>query len=168
METKGSKKLEVLQKSLQKKESELATRLENHFESVRSANGQPLNDKRNGQAIINMWNRQSDAIRNLNSSIEKTKQAIDRERAILAHVGHTTSRLPGCFIRMIESGEIEQWRKHPHTFFVPGVEKCRIIYDIKKGKISYKRPVDFSDADQWKKFAQTTNKLIAHFSAEKY
>ncbi|MGP1594741.1 MAG: hypothetical protein ACTTH8_05805 [Treponema sp.] len=45
-----TKRLEILEKSLTKKEAELARRIEVHYEDVMSANGQPLNDKRNMQA----------------------------------------------------------------------------------------------------------------------
>ena len=45
-----SKKLEILKNSLAKKEQELQRRFDVHFATVKQANGQPLNDKRNGQA----------------------------------------------------------------------------------------------------------------------
>ena len=70
-----SNRLEILKNSLLKKEQQLEKRLDNHFADVKRANGQPLNDKRNGQATMNRWERQNEAIRNLKESIEKTKRA---------------------------------------------------------------------------------------------
>ena len=72
------KKLEILKQSLAKKEQELQRRFDVHFATVKQANGQPLNDKRNGQATLNKWEKQNNAIRNLKDSIEKTKSAIPK------------------------------------------------------------------------------------------
>jgi len=74
-----TKKLKILKASLINKEAILDQRFETHFASVAQANGQPLNDKRNGQATLNKWDKQSDAIRNQKESIEKTKRAIEKE-----------------------------------------------------------------------------------------
>ena len=41
----SSKRLDILNNSLIKKESELNRKLDEHFSSVKEANGQPLNDK---------------------------------------------------------------------------------------------------------------------------
>lgn len=69
-------RLEILKKSLEKKEQELQRRFDVHFSSVKQANGQPLNDKRNGQATLNKWERQNVSIKNVKDSIQKTKDAI--------------------------------------------------------------------------------------------
>ena len=61
-----SKRLEILKQSLAKKEQELQRRFDEHFATVKQANGQPLNDKRNGQATLNKWEKQNNAIRNFN------------------------------------------------------------------------------------------------------
>jgi hypothetical protein len=45
-----SKKLEILSRSLEKKQLELQRLIDAHIQGVRQANGQPLNDKRNGAA----------------------------------------------------------------------------------------------------------------------
>ena len=74
-----TKRLEVLKASLVKKEAELDRRMQAHFDTVKEANGQPLNDKRNGQATLNKWEKQNDAIRNQQAEIEKTKRAIEFE-----------------------------------------------------------------------------------------
>ena len=53
-----TKRLDILKNSLAKKEKEFDAKLQNHFDTVKLANGQPLNDKRNGRATINLWERQ--------------------------------------------------------------------------------------------------------------
>jgi len=75
-----SKKLEILKQSLAKKEEQLNAKLDTHFATVKQANGQPLNDKRNGQATLNKWERQNEGIRTMQKSIEATKQAIGNRR----------------------------------------------------------------------------------------
>ena len=42
-----SKRLEILKQSLAKKEELFSQKLDDHFSTVKQANGQPLNDKRN-------------------------------------------------------------------------------------------------------------------------
>lgn len=161
-----SKRLEVLKRSLKNKEAKFDSMLENHFATVKQANGQPLNDKRNGAATLNKWEKQNNALRNLDESKEKTKRAIDREECLIAEVEHALMNLPDCIVKAIDSGDITQWKKHPNTFFVPGVEGCRLVWDKKKNKLMYKRPTGFSDADQWKKFAQAANKIIVALAEE--
>ena len=70
---KMTKRLEMLKASLVKKEAELDRRMQAHFDTVKQANGQPLNDKRNGQATLNKWEKQNDAIRNQQVEIEKNQ-----------------------------------------------------------------------------------------------
>ncbi len=41
-------RLEILKNSLEKKQAKFNEKLNEHFMEVRRANGQPLNDKRNG------------------------------------------------------------------------------------------------------------------------
>lgn len=76
----GSRRMKILQQSLAKKQAAFDQRLQNHFDDVRSANGQPLNDKRNGQATLNRWERQNDGLRTADKEIEKTLRAIEREQ----------------------------------------------------------------------------------------
>jgi hypothetical protein len=127
-----TKKLKILEASLVKKEALLEARFEAHFASVKQANGQPLNDKRNGQATLNKWERQNEAIRNQQESIERTKRAIEKEKYKIIGVEGAKETLPKCILDMIESGQLIQWRKHPNTFFVKGVDKARIVWDDKK------------------------------------
>ena len=60
-----SKKLEILKQPLEKKEQQLNSKFDQHFATVKQANGQPLNDKRNGQATLNKWERQNEGIRTM-------------------------------------------------------------------------------------------------------
>lgn len=126
-----SNRLEVLKNSLAKKESLLENKLSNHFADVASANGQPLNDKRNGQATLNRWERQIESIRNANKEIEKTKAAIEKEEYKLAACAEVKELLPECILNLMENGTLVQWRKHPKYFFVKGVERARIVWNGK-------------------------------------
>jgi len=156
----NSKRLTVLENSLIKKEAVLNDRFESHFTSVKQANGQPLNDKRNGQATLDKWERQNEAIRNQQASIEKTKRAIEKEKSKIAGVEHAKGTLPTCILEMIESGQLIQWRKHPNTFFVEGVDKARIVWDDKKKLIFTRYKNAITDKDVWKIFATTFNSLL--------
>lgn len=126
-----TKRLQILKDSLAKKESQLNARIQNHFDTVKQANGQPLNDKRNGQATLNKWEKQRQSIRNLENSIEVTKRAIDKEEDKIANVEN--SNIPKYLQDAIDAGIITQWRKYPRFFFVKGVEKARIVLDEKLG-----------------------------------
>lgn len=50
-------RLTILEDSLVKKEAEFQRRLDAHFADVKRGNGQPMNDKRNGQATLNRWDK---------------------------------------------------------------------------------------------------------------
>ena len=52
-------KRERLKKSLEKKREKFKDKIEAHFDDVRSANGQPLNDKRCGRSTISRWEKQN-------------------------------------------------------------------------------------------------------------
>lgn len=131
-----SNRLEILKSSLAKKEKVFNERLQNHFDTVKQANGQPLNDKRNGRATLNKWDRQSDALRNLESSIQRTKDAIEREEMKIALVESVD--IPDFMLQAINDGRITQWRKHPRFFFVNGVKHGRIVLDEKTGIIAHR------------------------------
>ena len=122
--TQKTKRLEILETSLVKKNDKFDAQVACHFASVKAANGQPLNDKRGGAAVINRWEKQNDSLRTLNESIKKTEDAIDREKSKIANV--SSFEIPEYLRPLIESGKIQQWRKHPRFFFVAGVEKARI------------------------------------------
>ena len=118
-------RLNILENSLEKKEAELQKRFDNHFSDVKRANGQPMNDKRNGSATFNRWEKQNQAIRNQQESIEKTKIAIEKEKSKILNV--ESQSIPNELQELINNGKITQWRKYPSRFFVVGVEKARLI-----------------------------------------
>ena len=150
----------ILEKSLEKKKSLFDDKLQNHFDTVKQANGQPLNDKRNGQATLNKWERQNESLRNLKESIEKTEKAIEREIGKIIDCDGAKENLPDIVIEMINDETLIQWRKHPNTFFVVGVDKARIVWDNKKKIIFHRYSKTITDKDQWKLFAQTFNKIL--------
>lgn len=154
-----TKRLEVLQKSLTKKENHFTDQLDNHIATVKQANGQPLNDKRNGRATLNKWDRQNNALRNSQAEIEKTKRAIEIEAGKIANVEHAKESFPKEILTMVESGELIQWRKHPNYFFVPGVERVRIAWDPKKKQVSHKYFYQVTDQEQRNKFVRVWNPL---------
>jgi hypothetical protein len=159
-----SKKLEILERSLLKKEEEFTKKLEIHFSDVKSANGQPLNDKRNGWKTFDRWERQNDSLRNLNEGIEKTKIAIKKEQHKCAYVEHVSQTLPREILELIQNGSLIQWRKHPNTFFVPGIEKARIVFDEKKQIVAHRYISTIIDSNQRTKFAQVYNSLHKIFN----
>lgn len=161
-----SKRLEILEASLKKKEASLNDKFEIHFASVKQANGQPLNDKRNGQTTLDKWERQKEAIRNQQKSIEITKNAIEKEKSKIIDVEASKESLPTCILDMIKSGKLTQWRKHPNTFFVKGVEKARICWDNKKKLIFTRYKNTITDKGVWKLFATTFNTLLKQIQDE--
>lgn len=154
-----SKRLEILNQSLVKKEQELQRRFDVHFATVKQANGQPLNDKRNGQATLNKWERQNEGIRTMQKSIELTKQAIENEQSKIVEVEKVNGFIPEPILSLVELGILTQWRKHPNTFFVVGVDKARIIWDEKKKVVANKYYSQIEDLEQRKIFAKTYNSL---------
>ncbi len=160
-----SRRLEVLKSSLAKKQAEFDRRIDAHFADVKSANGQPLNDKRDGWRTIERWDRQNDALRALDKSIEKTKAAIEREEDKIANVALENQTLPKFILKMVADGELIQWRKFPNRFFVPGVEKGRFVWQ--SNNIPRADYVNDVPKDQFPKFNDTWKKLVAAYRAEK-
>jgi hypothetical protein len=154
-----SKRLKILENSLLKKENQFNDKLQNHFDTIKQANGQPLNDKRNGQATLNKWDKQNQSLRNLKDSIEKTKQAIDYEKGKVIEIEKSKEILPKEILELIEKGELIQWRKHPTTFFVPNVPIARIVWDKKKKVLGHKYYSSITDSEQKQKFRFLFNTL---------
>lgn len=152
-----SKRLEILKQSLKKKETEFSRRVDEHFKTVAKANGQPLNDKRNGRATLNEWERQDRGIANQLNEIEKTKEAIEREEMKIARVEN--EQIPSEITALVESGVLVQWRKYPNYFFVKGVEKARIIWLDKTREVAHKYASSITDPEQRKRFAEVYNGL---------
>jgi len=155
-----SKRLEILKASLVKKQEIYSKKQDAHITDVLSANGQPLNDKRNGQATLNRWDKQCDSLRKADTEIEKTQLAIENEEWKIEAVNEAKDQFPQEILDLLDSGELTQWRKYPNMFFVTGVEKARIIWDLKKKNVSYKYLSSITDAEQRKKFAQVYNFLF--------
>jgi hypothetical protein len=151
-----SARLEILKKSLVKKNDMLSAKFDIHFQTVAEANGQPLNDKRNGRATLNKWERQNDSIRAAQDSIEITKIAIEKENSKIAAVA--AQLVPNCIKSLIDNGTLNQWRKRPNRFFVAGVDKARIIYDDKTNKITCSH-ISGLAPDQFAKFRDVFNSL---------
>ena len=131
-------RLKILKSSLKKKEDKFNKKINDHFGDVASANGQPLNDKRNGPATMRRWDRQNNAISNLQKEIDKTKSAIEREEGKLIGMARNKELMPKEITDLIDNGILIQWGKYPHILFVDGVDKARIIWDNKKKMVMHK------------------------------
>lgn len=151
-----SRRLEILKASLAKKQTLFDQRLQQHFDTVKEANGQPLNDKRNGRTTLNKWDKQSDALRNLEGSIQRTKDAIEREEMRIALAESVT--IPVYMQEAIDAGLITQWRKHPRFFFVNGVKHGRIVLNEENGTIGY-RYLNKVSKEEYPTFRDVFNKL---------
>jgi hypothetical protein len=152
-----SKRLEILKNSLAKKEAAIDSKLNEHFASVKAANGQPLNDKRGGHAVMNKWEKQSDAIRAKMASIEVTKNAIERETGKLLGVALVYAQLPKDVTDLIDAGTLKQWSKHPRFLFVDGVEKARIAIDLDNGKVTCSYVKSIPTKEQFELFRDVFN-----------
>lgn len=157
------RRLEILQASLAKKTALFDEKLNAHMGDVKSANGQPLNDKRNGAATLDKWDRQNDALRALDASIAKTKGAIEREAAKIATVEAVD--LPEPVKALIGTGVLTQWRKHPRFFFVAGVDKARITL-MANGQIGHRYLACIPSQDQYATFRDVFNSLRAQIAAQ--
>ena len=161
-----TKKLEILENSLIKKKAVLDDRFERHFASVKQANGQPLNDKRNGQATLDKWDRQSQAIQNQKENIEKTERAIEKEQYKIIDTEAVKETLPNVILEMLETEQLIQWRKHPNTFFVKGVDRARIVWDNKKRIIFTRYRNAITEQEVWKLFVSAFNKILKELRVE--
>lgn len=152
-----TKRLEILEGSLVKKKAAFDQSIEAHFADVKRANGQPMNDKRNGHATLNRWEKQSDALRNKQEGIEKTERAIEREKDRILDAENALAVMPPEIVSLVDAGTLIQWRKHPNTFFVDGVDKARIQF--KGGKLYHKFTKSITDKEQWAIFRDVVNGL---------
>ena len=150
-----TKRLDILTASLEKKNSVFEDRLSAHFDDVKSANGQPLNDKgAKGRATLSRWEKQNDALRNCQEEIEKTERAIEREKDKIAYCELTMAELPQCIVDLVNDGTLRQWRKFPNTFFVNGVEKGRLVFDLKKQFLFQRYASEIPTQEQYAKFRE--------------
>ena len=151
-------RLDILKSSLVKKEAKFDSKFSAHMTDIKLANGQPLNDKRNGQVTLNRWENQNDSLRNIQKEIKKTKDAIEKEECIQRGVEKTKGELPEQLILLIEQGIINQWRKYPTFFFVTNGGGARIIWMENKKTIGFKH-LDKCNSEERKIFAQVYNEL---------
>ena len=156
-----TKRLDILKASLEKKKEKFATKLADHFDDVRSANGQPMNDKRNGHVTLDRWEKQNDALRNLKKETEKTERAIEHEQGKIKEVQAALETLPQPILDKIADGTLTQWRKHPTIFFVVGVDKARLQWEKENSLLVHRYVSQIPDKDQHRKFAVIFNELRA-------
>lgn len=152
-------RLEILENSLLKKKQLFDEKLSEHFKTVSKANGQPLNDKRCGASTMRKWDMQNNSLRTLDESIKKTENAIEIEKSKIRGVELTNEEIPNEILDLVKDGTLTQWRKYPNRFFVNGVDKARIIWDLKKKVLKYQYLNQVSDKRQFEKFRDTYNSL---------
>jgi len=152
-----TKKLEILENSLIKKQALFSSKLQIHMDTVRASNGQPLNDKRNGRSTLRRWEKQDSALRSINAGIEITKEAIRKEKNKIDDVADLV--LPHQIMELLGSKELSQWRRHPRFFFVAGVEMGRIVYMSETQAVGHKYFNDIPTKEQKDKFRIVFNLL---------
>ena len=131
-----------------------------------SANGQPLNDKRNGYSTMKRWDRQNDTLSKIQKEIEKTQTAIEREESRIRCIDRNRSSMPEEIQKLINDGTLKQWGRYPHIMFVEGVDKARIIWDDRKKVVMHKFVSSITDTEQRRKFARVYNSLNASINEE--
>lgn len=154
-------RLDILKASLKKKRAEFDRKLNEHFADVKRTNGQPLNDKRNGYSTMKRWDKQNDALFNMQKEIERTQIAVEREESRIRCIDRNKNSMPEEIQELIDNGTLKQWGKYPHIMFVEGVDKARMIWDGKKRMIMHKFVSSITDTEQRKKFARIYNSLNA-------
>lgn len=154
-------RLDILKTSLEKKQVKFNRKLNEHFADVKRTNGQPLNDKRNGYSTMKRWDKQNDALFNMQKEIERTQIAVEREESRIRCIDRNKNSMPEEIQELIDNGTLKQWGKYPHIMFVEGVDKARMIWDGKKRMIMHKFVNSITDTEQRKKFARIYNSLNA-------
>lgn len=159
-------RLDILKASLEKKQAKFNRKLNEYFSDVKSANGQTLNDKRNGYSTMKRWDRQNDTLSKIQKEIEKTQTAIEREESRIRCIDRNRSSMPEEIQKLINDGTLKQWGRYPHIMFVEGVDKARIIWDDRKKVVMHKFVSSIADTEQRKKFARVYNSLNASINEE--
>lgn len=157
-------RLEILKNSLEKKQAKFNEKINEHFADVRSTNGQPLNDKRNGAATFRRWDGQNESLLNLQKEIERTENAITSEEWKQKRIADVNNVLPTAIISRLNDGTLRQWGKHPNIFFVDGVEKARLIWGMKKKGLFYKYLSSVTDTEQRKRFITVAKEIYAEIN----
>jgi len=164
MENQTSKRLEILKASLAKKEKAFSERLSKHWDDVRLGQGEPLHSNSKGKAIAKRWEKENEALRAAEASIEKTKEAIEREQRKIKLVAE--QELPQAILDLVAEGTLTQWRKYPNRFFVKGVEKARIIWDEKREALLCSYTKSIPSPDQFETFRDIFNTLKKKLQAQ--
>ena len=159
-------RLDILKASLEKKQARFNRKLNEHFSDVKSANGQPLNDKRNGYSTMKRWDRQNETLSKIQKEIEKTRTAIEREESKIRCIDRNRNSMPEEIQELVDNGTLKQWGKYPHIMFVEGVDKARIIWDDKKKTVMHKFVSSITDTEQRRKFARVYNSLNASINKQ--
>jgi len=152
-------RLDILKNSLEKKKQVLDSRYDAYFEDVKRGNGQPMNDKRNGQATLNRWDRKSNSIRSAEEAIKVTEEAIIKHEYREKAIERTKSILPAPLLDSLTSGDIRQWHRFPNYFFVKGVEKGRFFWDTKTKCIRLKYMSQIPNKEQKDLFISVVRQL---------
>jgi len=124
-----TKRLEILNNSLTKKQKIFNDLFITYTEEVKKAQGEPLRGHRRGNKILNTWEKTAQRLTIKLKEIKKTQRAIDREtykgkkkeKALIKHQPHIK--------KMIEDGILSVWRKHERIAFVVGVDRARIYFE---------------------------------------
>jgi len=104
---------------------------------------------------------QNDSLRTAKEGIERTKNAIEREQSKIAYCELVADTLPQAIKDRLSDGTLTQWRKHPTTFFVAGVDKTRIVV-LDDGKtVAHRYVSSITDPGQRRIFARVYNELHA-------
>ena len=168
-------RLELAEQKLERLKNELELATQNAFGHARIANGQPMNDKRNGHSYMAKQTRLEDKCINLTREIEKQEQRVEdlrhtAERRANGWARHgrgleiSKQNLPRLKAeveayergearfckstikrykqaieelekertvtehaqRVIDSGQVTQWAKKPHIYFVKGMRKIAV------------------------------------------
>ena len=159
-------RLDILKASLEKKQARFNRKLNEHFSDVKSANGQPLNDKRNGYSTMKRWDRQNETLSKIQKEIEKPRTAIEREESRIRCIDRNRNSMPEEIQKLINDGTLKQWGKYPHIMFVEGVDKARIIWDDRKKVVMHKFVSSITDTEQRRKFARVYNSLNASINKQ--
>ncbi len=69
-------RLEIAQRALSKKQAQLDNAFNVHFNHVKQANGQPMNDKKNGLAWVSRMESTNDAIRSLQGEVARLTERV--------------------------------------------------------------------------------------------
>lgn len=74
-------RLDILKASLEKKQAKFNRKLNEYFSDVKSANGQPLNDKRNGYSTMKRWDRQMTPFPKYRKRLKRLRQRLNGKKA---------------------------------------------------------------------------------------